>query len=170
MGHTRVSQNLAIKTKFRKAKGAEVIGKPKAATLSIRTQQQTTFTLGLLFECRDLFVLTHVRPRSAEEAEAILVDKPRLTLRNGWLWLDYKGGRSHEVCSSYECYCGESCYGIDDCGQWREGLNRESSEDYFAAQLGIACFIKLCSVDDKFNLVESRLTKHDVYSDLEPLD
>jgi hypothetical protein len=134
------------------------------------TEHQRTFSLALWFEAGDLFVLTHVeRLRSLEDAERILADKPSLVLRDGWLWLQASGDHAHKVCSSYECYCGKDCGGIDECGRWTKGMNRLSEDDYFAAQLGIVDFLKFCSADTAFRLSKAVLTEDKDLSGVEPL-
>ena len=59
-----------------------------------------------------------------------------------WLaLLEVDGRHPHMICSSYKCYCGDNCGGIDECGNWQR-LDRHSSEDHLSAQLGIVDFLE----------------------------
>lgn len=97
--------------------------------------------LSIHFEADDLFVLAHIEGfGSVVEAEMALADGPTLSFDGGWVSVACPGRAPRRLCPSAG----------DECGRWPADADRDSPEDYRAAQLSIPEFLAALTASHAF--------------------
>ena len=102
-------------------------------------------TLGLYFECGDVFVSAYIEKlNSWEEAEQNLIEPPSLIVANDWICIRSRTRGDKMICADEDT--------SDHVGCWKEGHDRRSHDDYIDGLLSVPTILPLLDSASLFSL------------------